>query len=157
MKHLGTFACDKVITDFRGAPSVITIMQNAHIAAYPDAPPQEIPANAVIPKEWFIFSAWSPTPADVGQRQIQITQVFWPNGEKITEARTDFEVKDDWQYNTVQIGGFPAGQKGNVMIRVWLADRNEKKLSDVIEFFIRVKHDPAPTSPAPPPIMQVSR
>jgi hypothetical protein len=157
MKHLGTFACEKVILDNRGAPSLITIMQNAHIDAIPGAQREQVPANAVIPKDWFIFSAWSPSAEDVGKEYEQITHVYWPNEQVFTETKTKFAVsrEDDYQYNTILLMGFPIGQQGTLKITARI-HHGGLPVTDLISFDLRIKHGPPPP-PSPPPELQVSR
>jgi hypothetical protein len=155
MKHIGSFICEKVIIDGRGAPSIITIMQNAHIDTIPGAEPQAIPPNAVMPKEWYFFSSWFPSSDEVGKNFEQVYQVYWPNGEKFSEARSEFTVQDETQYNTLYMQGLPVGQQGDVKIVTWL-DHNGHKVSELVERILRIKYGPAP-APPPLPRLQVSR
>jgi hypothetical protein len=149
MKHMGTFACEKVIFDNRGAPSLLTILQNAHINALPGAQPQAIPENAVMPKEWFVFSAWVPSSEEMGKRYEEVCQVYLPNQEKFTETRTEFISKERWQYNAIQFMGLPVGREGDIRIIIWL-DLDGHRVTELIEYNFRINHGPAPPPPPPP-------
>jgi hypothetical protein len=155
MKHTGTFVCEKVIFDNRGAPSLITVMQNVHINTLPGMTAQEIPSNAVMPKEWFVFSAWLLSSEDMGQQYEQVFQIYWPSEEKFNESRSEFTGKDDWQYNTLQLLGMPVGQQGKLRIVTWV-EHAGKRISDLIENSVKVKHGPAP-APAVGPELRISR
>src|SRR5262249_26281326 len=121
----------------------------------PGVQEQQIPQNAVLPKEWYIFSAWEPLQDEMGAQFEQVFQIFWPNGEKFSEARSVFKVSDSWQYNTLQLMGFPVGQEGNLRVVTWI-DNAGQPISDLVECRVRIHHGPAP---APPPIpdLQISR
>jgi hypothetical protein len=144
MKFLASFPCEKVIIDQRGTPSIITVMQNAHIGPIAGVEGlQEIPPNAVLPLQWAIFSVLEPSADEVGSTFEQVYQVYWPNEEKFTEGRATFKPDDNWQYNSCQLLGFPAGQVGNVRIITWV-DHEGHRITDIVEFNVRVKHGAPP-------------
>jgi hypothetical protein len=150
MQFVALCTCEKVIIDKRGAHSLINLMLNAEIQATAE---QQIPRNAVVPTQWFIYTMWVPSSEDIGKKFEQVYQVYWPDGEKFTENRFEFTQPDDSvQQVTFGFVGFPVGQTGKLRIVTWL-DQAGHRVSDLIETSIRVKHVPQGTaSPVPAPL-----
>jgi len=145
MKFLALCPCEKIIFDKRETPSLITLIQNVEISIVQEAESSvEFPLNAVVPKEWFIYTRWQSSDEDVGKNFEQVFQVNWPDGEKFIEQRVQLKpiVKDDdLQQSSLQLMGFPAGQPGLIEIATWL-DSDGHRMSDIIKCTVRVKHTP---------------
>ena len=144
MKYFATLACEKVIIDNKNAHSLIEIMTNADIQAVvsPEVDPQQamMPANAVLPKEWFIFSIWQQSDAEIGKSFEQVVQVYWPNNEKFVEGRLSFRPVDaKAQYNSIRLLGFPAGQEGKIKVLTWV-EHEHSRITEVFDYFITIKH-----------------
>jgi hypothetical protein len=153
MKFLALCPCDRIIFDKRDTPSLISIIQNVDIAfqAIGEAgqvkPEEKVPANAVVPKEWFIYSRWEASAEDVGKHFEQLWEVYWPNGDKFTEHTIPLKpiLKDDHiQHSSLQLMGFPAGQEGMLKVATWL-NLDGNQVSPIIDTSIRIKHLPAPS------------
>ncbi|SRR6266705_3443325 len=147
MKLLALCTCERIIVDKQGSHSLINLMLNAEIQVPQQ---QQIPANAVAPNQWFIYSMWIPSPEDVGRKFEQWYQVYWPDGEKFTENSIEFTQPDESIHQvTLQVMGFPLGQPGRLRIITWL-DQGGHRVSDIIETSILVKHLPQQTASSIP-------
>src|SRR6266436_8603486 len=139
MKFLALCTCERIIIDKQGAHSLINLMLNAEIQVPQQ---QQIPANAVVPNQWFIYTMWAPSAEDVGRKFEQVYQVYWPDGEKFSENRLEFTQPDESvQQVTLGLVGFPVGQAGKLRIVTWL-DHGGHSVSEIIEASINVKHSP---------------
>lgn len=76
MARLYVFAiCEKVIMDSAtGAPSLIGLFDKITARTNADAP--DIPANAVFPKEYAVFTSWDVEPSDRGKVYNQAYEFF---------------------------------------------------------------------------------
>ncbi len=148
MKFIALCACERVIVDKIGAHSLINIMQNVQVQGVPKGPSQTllptpaVPTNTVLSNLWFIFSMWKPSAEDIGKTFEQVHQVFWPDGTKFNEGKLQFKPDENMQQNSYGLVGFPVGQPGPLRIVTWVED-NGKRITDVLDYEIRVKHDPA--------------
>lgn len=115
-------ACEKVILDQAGVPSLISLFTKLKILL--PAQQEEIPANAVAPKEWAVFTSWDRLPEDDGREFNQCLQVKYPDGKLFFENRElKFKMKEgERQHNAVSILGFPLGQKGDYQVSMWLEE-----------------------------------
>jgi len=115
-------ACEKVILDQSGVPSLISLFSKLKL----QLPGQlgDIPVNAVAPKEWAVFTSWDWLPSDEGRLYGQCLQVLYPDGKVFVENRElKFTMKPgERQHNAVGIMGFPIGEKGDYRIRMWLEE-----------------------------------
>jgi hypothetical protein len=140
MKFLALCPCEKVIIDQRGAHSLITIMENVEVSTQPSATSQPVmPTNAVMPKEWFVYTRWLPSEEDIGKTFRQTYQLYWPNGEKFTEGYAEFKATESFQQNVLQLQGMPVGQPGKVKVAVWV-EHDGRRVTEVIETHFKVKH-----------------
>lgn len=148
MKCTALLACEKLIIDKDGAHSLINVMQNAKVKIQEQTPDGRvlsppIPANAVMPTQWFIFAVWFPGEDDVNAAFEQVYQIYWPNGDKLIENRVSFIQRDMKQQSTsFSIVGLPVGQVGMIRIATWL-DKNGHRISEVMETFFGIEHLPA--------------
>ena len=144
MKCLALLTCEKIIIDKDGAHSIINVMLKGQVNLQQiqagQSPHVAVPSNAVTPMNWFIYSLWSPSSDDVGKSFEQVYQVFWPNGDKLTENRLPFTQKDDDMHQvTFSFFGFPVGQQGRIRVFTWL-DSGGHRASDMIETYVQLSH-----------------
>lgn len=148
MKCTAILPCEKIIIDKEGAHSIINVMLNAELLAQKaegTEPPEQmqIPANAVAPIVWWIYTLWYPETEDVGKTFDQIFQAYWPNGEKFMDSKLQFTMQNDAPIQTTfHVGGLPAGQVGRLRIATWI-DHLGTRISEVNETYISIKHRPA--------------
>jgi hypothetical protein len=144
MKHIATLTCEKVIVDQRNVHSLISLISRAEIGALPGAPqpqePEPIPMNAVIPKEWYVFSMWLPSAEEVGKSFHQVMQIYWPNGDKYSDSKLPFSVTDVGPvHNSFHSIGMPVGQEGELKIVTWL-EENDERITDIFDAHLTIKH-----------------
>ena len=147
MKCVALVPCDKIIIDKEGAHSIINVMLNAEIALQQLEPQQSpqlvpIPADAISPTTWWVYTIWNPSAEDVGKKLDQFYQLYWPNGEKLLEKSLSFQPDKNalWQ-TTFCFVGLPVGQEGRIRILTWV-DHEGHRLSEIAETFIHIKHKP---------------
>jgi hypothetical protein len=87
----------------------------------------DIPSNAVIPKEWAIYSAWEPESGDEHREYILCTQLFYPDKNPFGEvSKVAVKIEKNKRYqNIVRINGFPIGQIGSYVVRTWIEENNQ--------------------------------
>jgi hypothetical protein len=148
MKCTALLACEKLIIDKDGAHSIINVMLRAQISFTKNLPEQNqeqeeeipIPANAISPNMWWIYTAWLPSSEDVGKSFEQVYQIFLPNGEKFAESRLPFTQRtDEMNQTSFYFVGFPIGQQGKVRIKTWI-DMGGSMVSDIAETFVEILH-----------------
>jgi hypothetical protein len=143
MRLLATCACEKVIIDRVGAHSLIALMSKIDIAITPppDMTSSQLPANAIAPKEWFVFSMWEPENGDFGKDFEQIIEVYWPNEEKILSGKLKFKPEPNGgnQLLSYSISGFPVGQQGKVKVLTWL-ERHSNRVTEPFPYYVSVAH-----------------
>jgi hypothetical protein len=146
MKYLAFFACEKVIIDKNGSHSFINMMINAEIQI-PPTELKQLPANAVSPLLWFMFSLWAPSEEEVGKNLEQVIQIYWPNGDKFHEQRVEFIPDKNYQQTSMGLNGFPIGQAGPLRLVTWVDDHGNR-ISDIVEYHLNVRH-PTPLFDSP--------
>jgi hypothetical protein len=143
MKILIFAPCEKVIIDRAGIPSLVSILQNVNV---PVAKGQSVPANAVAPKEWFVFTHWLGAPEEMGQEFAQRTQIVLPDGRPFGDpkgALTSFKLERLEQrivQNIVALVGFPIGIPGRLAVRVWVEAKGVA-ITEVHEYPLTVIHN----------------
>src|SRR5260370_18032899 len=115
--------CEKVIIDKQqdGVASLIALFSKI-IATVPTGSP-EIPANAVIPKEWAIFSAWDSESSDAKEYAL-CTQILYPDKSQFGELnKIPVKVEANKRAQVVaNVQGFPIRQAAQYTVRTWLED-----------------------------------
>ncbi len=137
LKLYACVACEKVIIDQDGVASLIGLF-NRIILTPPKG--QEIPKNAVAPKEWAVFSAWDPEPGDELKEYFFCIQMFYPDKTQFAET---YKNKMNIQLNKrsqvkANMPGFPVGQVGFYTVRTWIEESNEM-VAGPIEFKMEVE------------------
>ena len=130
-------ACEKVIIDQDGVASLIGLF-NKFTLTLPKN--QEIPKNAVAPKEWAVFSAWDTEPGDELKEHLFCLQIFYPDKSQFGEIfknKMKVELNKRSQVKTM-IPGFPVGRPGFYTVRNWIEESN-KMVAGPIEFKMEVE------------------
>lgn len=148
-------ACEKVIIETpgdepgsAGVASLIGLFSKMIAVSLDDSP--QIPPNAVIPKEWAVFSAWDIEPEDVGKKFKICTQVYYPDGSPFGETFKLFLNTEPHKrsQNVVKIMGFPVGQIGFYSVQTWI-EVNDVRIYGPIEFKLEleIRKQPQPQVP----------
>jgi len=131
-------ACEKVIV---AAPdnvaSLIGLFNKIIIAV---APGTEIPKNAVTPKEWAIFTIFDTEPGDELKEYVHFVQILYPDKTQFAEVSKNkiaVELNKRAQIS-VQVLGFPIGQRGKYTVRVWV-EENQQMVVGPIEFTMELE------------------
>lgn len=130
-------ACEKVIIAKDDVASVIGLFSKI-ILTVPSG--TDIPANAITPKEWAVFSIWDTEPGDEQRKYILCTQFLYPDQSQVGDLNR-YEVKTELDKRTqiiVQFNGMPIGQLGQYTVRSWIEEKGERVFGP-IEFKIWVE------------------
>ena len=136
--------CEKCLLDERQNVTLVNLLFGLEVKANP---PQgavaipKIPKNAVIPNQWAIYVRWKPEDGDAGKDFVQKGMVFWPDGTDfvaLNPSEFKFEKGKHHQIRA-DILGFPAGQVGNVVVKVWL-EWDRKRIGEEKTWSISVTH-----------------
>lgn len=140
--------CEKAIVSTDNTASVISIMESVSIAV-----PKDIPADALAPIRWNIFSLWKrdqllEQPTEMEER----TEVMRADGTTAAGASSKFTASNDHVFyrTVVQVPVFPIGLPGFVNVRCRLRQTNpETEWADVAEFPLLVIHLVQPETDTP--------
>lgn len=131
-------ACEKVVIAKEGdVPSLIGLISRIILTVPTE---QEIPRDAVAPKEWFVFSIWDAEPGDEQRAYVLCTQVIYPDQTqfgRIVKLKIPVEPKKRSQM-VIQVQGFPIGQVGLYTVRTWVEEK-EQLVAGPIEFKIELE------------------
>lgn len=141
--------CEKVIIAKDEQTSLISLF-NVMNVMIPTDQTDPIASNAVVPKEWVIFTSWEREPQDDGKEYSQIIEILYPDGTHFAKPR-DFKFtipagKSHYQCTT-NVNGFPIGQLGMYTVKMRL-ERNAETISGPTSIKINLQHVPAPPVPA---------
>jgi hypothetical protein len=117
-------ACEKVIIDRVGLPSIINVFQRMNVKLV-----DPIPENAIVPNAWAIFVLWQHTADEQDVEFTQRLEVIAPDGKPFLTGETKFkitEVDDLQSKNHIVINGLPVWAEGFVTINVWLEGSSEQ-------------------------------
>jgi|SRR5712692_3373406 len=137
LKPYACVACEKVIIAADSVPSLIGLFSKI-ISSVPAE--TEIPKNAVVPKEWAVFSIFDADPGDELKEYTHFVQILYPDGSQFAEIskhKMNIELNKRAQV-VVQVLGFPIGQIGKYTVRVWV-EENQQKVVGPIEFKIELE------------------
>lgn len=116
MKLLIATPCQMVITDKEAGlgHSLIAVFHLLKIRVSETA---EVPSNALLPKEWAVFSKWKLDPIESQKKIKLVTEAFWPNGDPLFKNElASIDVIDGQTAFIVRNMGFPIGQNGSIKI-----------------------------------------
>jgi hypothetical protein len=117
MRLLLATPCQHVITDAENSMghSLIAVFHDVGIRVPPET---VIPSNALLPKEWAVFSKWQADSEEEAKRNYSLVfEAFWPDGTPL--AKQELASKPLVERKTAFIfrnTGFPMGQDGNVRV-----------------------------------------
>src|SRR5258708_34061561 len=142
-------ACEKVILDHQpemptgqvGPASLINLFSKMIGQLAPGS--TEVPKNAVVPKEWVVYSAWDIEPGDEKKEYMLCTQMLYPDKTPFGET---YRVKINMapakrSQMTIRFQGFPVGQPGFYTVQTWI-EENSKQVVAPIEFRIELEMKP---------------
>jgi hypothetical protein len=135
MKLLILAACEKVLSDPQSGPSLIAIFNGMKVTTHTDA---VVPRDALLPREWSIFSRWQLEPEEEGKNYTSSTEILWPDGTQF--GRLDLVAEQptaDGMSFTGRLTGFPIGQNGKVRI-IQTLKRDDGSVSGPFEMFLTV-------------------
>jgi hypothetical protein len=114
MKLLIYTACDRVLQDPVHGASLITVF---HGLAFKVQEGIELPPNAVMPKEWAVFTKWGLEREEVGKQYVSKLEIYWPDGTEFIKFSLEAlqPIRDGLMFIS-RITGFPVGQTGNLRI-----------------------------------------
>jgi hypothetical protein len=106
--------CTNVLIDMQYGASLISIF---HGITFTLPEGTERPTNAVMPKEWAIYSKWNLEPEEYGKNYTSNIKIYWPDGTLFSEATLDAvqPTKDGMAFIN-RMNGFPVGQDGKLRI-----------------------------------------
>jgi hypothetical protein len=114
MKILLLAACDRVIQDPQFGNSLISVFHGIKFQVPTGA---EMPNDAVIPKEWAIFSKWELLPEDEDKPYTSAIKILWPNGTEFIQYRLAAAQPTKTGLAFInRLNGFPVGQAGKIKI-----------------------------------------
>jgi hypothetical protein len=115
MKLLLAAPCNLVLQDPEVGHSLIGVFHESKIQIPHDAP--EVPSNAMVPREWSIFSKFGLDPDDEGKNYSLKIDVFWPDGSiLISHTVNAARPTNNGMAFIAKLQAFPMGQQGIVRI-----------------------------------------
>ncbi|SRR5260221_11704454 len=135
-------ACEKAIVAKDDVASLIGLFSKITIATVPGI---EILPNAVVPREWTIFSIWDIEPGDELKAYVLCTSITYPDRSQFGELN---KIKMNIEANkrsqmVVNVPVFPIGQLGDYVVRTWVEEKDSMVVGP-IEFKIRVEAQATP-------------
>jgi hypothetical protein len=142
-------ACEKVILAKDDVASLINLFSRL-ILTVPTA--AEIPPEAVIPRDWAVFSIWETEPGDELKDYMLCTQLLYPDKTQFADtAKAKFKIEPQKRAQmNLQYQAFPIGQVGEYIVRTWV-EENQRQVYGPIEFGIGLeihRQDPPQTPQA---------
>lgn len=126
--------CERVIVDRDGMPSLIALFENLHITPSEGQGLAAVPKETVTFKSWAIFCEWEVTSEEITKFNTvdQIFEMEFPDGTTApVKGKIPFVFQNAGTYRNHQnVFGFPVGQEGTYIIRVWL-EKDGARVSDV--------------------------
>ena len=142
MQLLIASPCQMVLTDKESGygHSLIAVFHDFTIRIPESA---EVPINALLPKEWAIFSKWRIEASEEGKVIKLLCEAFWPNGDVLFKTETiASEIMHNQTAFVIRNLGFPMGQDGlvKVVLSIFVADELAHEPVE-IEINVRVQKD----------------
>jgi len=138
MKLLLAATCQLVLNDPDYSHSLIGVF---HEIRFGIAASEDPPVNALIPREWAVFSKWELAPEEVVGDPVQVCEVYWPDGSVLN--RNSLASAKPIQSTTafmLRNHAFPIGQSGKLRIVLWIEDGGAI-ISAKEEVFVDVRVD----------------
>jgi hypothetical protein len=155
MKLMLFVPCEKVIVaEQTHAISVITVMSGAEMRRARPDDTADLPPTATIPMPWVVVALWKPSNDDLGKSFIQRLEILWPNKTQFATASIPFVTTDDKMHPVyANLTGFPGGQVGDVLTKIWL-EQNGERITEIFEYPVKVIHK---LESAPSPVMPLTQ
>jgi hypothetical protein len=136
MKLQVLLACERIIEDPNGGPSLISVFTKFSVAALDN---QELPSDAVLPRDWVIYTVWRLEEHESDKAYTLRSEIYWPDGTQFASSSiaATKDRAEDFVTFTGKANGFPIGQVGKMRIAVWV-ETDGVKVSDVEETHINV-------------------
>ena len=130
-------ACEKVVADDSGAPSLISVF-----AALDIQMPQtgSIPPRAVSDKPWNIFSYWRIEDMEIGKEFELHTQVLTPDGTEFGKSTDIMKFSARTHNIKTNVPGMPVGQEGDVTIFISASDKGGRNESEKFPYRVNIRH-----------------
>lgn len=140
-------ACEKAILGKDDVASLIALFTKI-IVNIPEG--TEIPKNAVVPKDWAIFSMWNIGPEDANREYFICTEIVYPDKTPFSALPKTKMVLEPSKKSQVafQVQGFPIGQEGPYTVRTWI-EEGTRTIAGPIEFNLEVEIKRLPAQKAP--------
>jgi hypothetical protein len=122
--------CEKVIFSKEDVASLIGLFSKMILKV---AKGTEIPNNALMPREWAVFSAWDPEPGDEKRLFVLCTRFVFPDLSQfgdVTKTPMVIESGKRFQVNTA-FNGFPIGQAGPCRVVTWIEENEHVAVSPI--------------------------
>ncbi len=147
MPKLTVFAaCERVIVDRVGLPSLINIFQRMNVKLV-----DPVPEDAIIPNQWAVFVLWQHSDSELNVEFTQHLEIVAPDGKIFLTGKTTFkitEVDDRQSKNHIIVNGLPVWAEGFISLNVWLEGAEDTKHSYL--FFVKhLPHDNETSSSEP--------
>lgn len=114
MKLLVFVPCQMVLQDPTMGHSLISVFHEIKIQIPKE---NEVPTNAIMPKEWAIFLKWDLTPEEQGKQYSAVIEILWPDGTPFAKQplpAAQLAARD--LVFVFKLVGFPMGQNGFLKI-----------------------------------------
>jgi hypothetical protein len=145
MPKLLLFApCEKVAHDQGNNPVLVSVLIEWTVAPATKA----MPENAIIPKEWVIFTLWYRLPEDEGREFIQTCELKAPTGRILLSGSITFRMTTIAHRNTMNVAGLPV-TPGQYELSVYLSEKDTVKDRECYGTYPLVVHGPPQPAPAP--------
>jgi hypothetical protein len=112
--------CEKVIIDNNGVASLISLFSQFNVGTVTG---EEIPSNAVAPKEWALFCIWDHEPSEIGTEFTEVVEVRGPDGNLFAPPQSVKVVPQPGRLMSQVTVGFmavPVGRAGPVTTTIRL-------------------------------------
>ncbi|HEY4932554.1 MAG TPA: hypothetical protein VII23_13370 [Terriglobales bacterium] len=145
-KLVTLIACEKVIIDQKGLPSLISVFQKMEFMV----PHLPVPADAVAANQWVVAAFWQHTDSEIGVPFKQHLIITTPDGKIFAALEQGFiipaGVEDRLSKNFLNLQGFPVGAEGPMSVTVWLDGDEANKYT----YMLYVKYLEKPSEDAAP-------
>lgn len=136
---LSLIACDRVIIDASGVPTIVSVIEKIE-AEVPEG--AEVPENAVSPKEWFVYTTWKRSVGETpGSVYKHVTEVVSPNPNLPRPRITsDFNFAGELHKIVHTVFGLPLGKEGTLSVNAWLEKPEGSPITSVYTYPIQVRY-----------------
>jgi hypothetical protein len=140
MTPVALLTAEKILNDPKAGGSLIGIFYELSLAFPGGEPP---PKNAVIPRDWVLYSAWKLDESDTSGISYTLrTEVYWPDGQLFVSSGLPADPANikDYAIFHLAIQGLPIGQEGDLRIVTWL-EQDEKVVSQEKVATVSLSHN----------------